>query len=59
MAACTGRTSSHTDPPTSIDHEKSGARRRLMPGARRVSTVVTTETVATASATITAISATT
>jgi hypothetical protein len=46
-------------PPTSIDHENSGARRRLMPGARSVRTVVTTEAVATARATITAISAAT
>ena len=46
-------------PPTSTDHENSGVRRRLMPGARSVSTVVTTETVATASATSRAMNATT
>ena len=33
-------------PPTTIDHENSGTRSRVMPGARRVSTVVTTQTVA-------------
>ena len=54
MAATTGRVSSHPVPPTRTDHENNGARRRVRPGARRVSTVVTTEAVATKRATDTA-----
>jgi hypothetical protein len=50
----TGSVSNHTEPPTSIDHENNGVRRSDMPGARRVRTVVTTDSRATNSATATA-----